>query len=331
MPPLPHLRIGSVDIGSPFVQAALSGYSDWPMRLLARRHGASYTLCEVMLDQFVVAIKENRKKNKHFMHISDDEHPVAGQLMGAEPEQFAAGAKRLAAAGFDVIDINFGCPVKKVVTCNGGSGLLRDLPLVNEILTAVRAAIDIPLTCKFRAGWNDRELVYRQMGQIAEDNGLAAVAMHARTREQGYAGVAHWPWIAELKAATKLPVIGNGDIRTPEDAVRMVEETGCDAVMIGRTAASNPWIFRQIGEYLTTGAYSQPTEQMRYEIMRHYFQMLVDQESLDIVGKMKQFATHFTHGVRNGTKLRVSIYGEKTPEAIIGRVDEFFSQELVAA
>jgi tRNA-dihydrouridine synthase len=111
----------------------------------------------------------------------------------------------------------------------------------------------------------------------------------------------------------------------------MVEETGCDAVMIGRTAASNPWIFRQIAEYLATGVYSQPTEQMRYEIMRHYFRMLVDQEALDIVGKMKQFATHFTHGVRNGTKLRVSIYGEKTPETIIARVDEFFSQELVAA
>ncbi len=324
----------SVDVTPATVLAPMAGVTDTVFRRLIREQG----YCGLLMTEFtsshgIVKSAKSAKehKAKKYLAFQPDEHPIAAQLFGSDPQVMAEAARICEAQGFDAVDINFGCPVKKVVTCNGGSGLLRDLPLVNQILSAVRAAIAIPLTCKFRAGWNDRELVYRQMGQIAEDNGLAAVAMHARTREQGYSGIAHWPWIAELKQATKLPVIGNGDIRTPEDAVRMVRETGCDAVMIGRTAASNPWIFREIGDYLATGVYRPPTEEMRYRIMRQYFQMLVDQESLDIVGKMKQFTTYFTHGVRNGAKLRVSIYGEKTAEAIIARVDEFFAEELVAA
>jgi tRNA-dihydrouridine synthase B len=214
------------------------------------------------------------------------------------------------------------------VKCNGGSGLLRDLPLVEEILTTVRKAISVPFTCKFRAGWNDQELVAVKMAQLAENCGLQAVALHPRTREQGYAGKSDWSRIAEVKAAVKIPVIGNGDILTPADAVRMIEETNCDAVMVGRTASSNPWIFRQISEYLATGVYYQPTEHDRFELMKTYYNMLADRDEPDAVGKMKQFATYFTHGVRNGSKLRVDIYRLKEAAEILDCVDTFFNHEL---
>lgn len=325
-------RVGPVDIRPATVLAPMAGVTDTVFRRLMRNQGG----CGLLMTEFtsshgIVATRKGGSKPRRtfrYLFFEKEEHPISCQIFGSDPDVMADAARVCEDRGFDTVDINFGCPVNKVVKCNGGSGLLRDLPLVETILRKVRAAISIPLTCKYRAGWNDQELVAVQMAKIAEDCGLAAVALHPRTREQGYRGISDWSRIAEVKAVVKIPVIGNGDIVTPEDAVRMHHETGCDAVMIGRTASYNPWIFRQIQEYLRTGRYVVPPDRDRYEIMKTYYTMLHEQGEPDATGKMKQFATYFTHGVRNGARLRTEIYTAHAPERILEIVDAFFEDQL---
>ncbi|HLJ13187.1 MAG TPA: tRNA dihydrouridine synthase DusB [Bryobacteraceae bacterium] len=327
------LQIGPVRITAATVLAPMAGVTDTVFRRLIRNQGG----CGLIMTEFtsshgVVNLRKATKPTRAFryLYFEPEEHPISAQLFGSDPEVLADAAKVCEEFGFDIVDINFGCPVNKVVKCNGGSGLLRDLPLVEQILKKVRAAISIPLTMKFRAGWNDRELVHVRMARLAEDCGVAAVALHPRTREQGYSGTADWVRIAEVKAGVRIPVIGNGDILTPEDSVRMVAQTGCDAVMIGRAASSNPWTFRQISDYVASGRYDVPTERQRYEIMRTYYSMLSGRAMPDAVGKMKQFATYFTHGVRNGARLRVDIYQATEALQILDLVDAFFERELEA-
>jgi nifR3 family TIM-barrel protein len=379
----------------------MAGVTDTVFRRFIRNLGG----CGLIMTEFTSAdgvLRKKDQKAKRYLHFYDDEHPISAQLFGSDPYVMAEAARMVEGLGFDLVDLNLGCPAKKVVKCNGGSGLLRDLPAIGRIFDAVRAAVTIPFTVKFRAGWNDEEIVCVELARMAEDCGLAAVALHARTREMGYSGNARWEWIAAIKDAVKIPVIGNGDIRCPEDACAMVAQTGCDAVMIGRSAPSNPWIFRQIEQYcarvirdghdfsraenpaslnaafaaeggfsfddrassgaeaphllvadgtaaavpspshhrevnrsasaasipLDAQSYDHPSEADRYQMIRTYFSMLIEEELPDAVGKMKQFASWFTHGVPGGAALRKAIYESKSGPEVLRRVEDFFEARL---
>ena len=397
------LTIGNVTISPATVLAPMAGVTDTVFRRFIRNLGG----CGLIMTEFTSAdgvLRKKDQKAKRYLHFYEDEHPISAQLFGSDPSVMAEAARMVEGLGFDLVDLNLGCPAKKVVKCIGGSGLLRDLPAIGRIFEAVRAAVKIPFTVKFRAGWNDEEIVCVELARMAESCGLAAVALHARTREMGYSGNARWEWIAAIKDAVKIPVIGNGDIRSPEDACAMVTQTGCDAVMIGRTAPSNPWIFRQIKQYCAakrnagesanreghdfsraknadplepalaaggrfpahrdapSGAkardflapngtaeavpfpfvppsrigsggklYEEPTEADRYQMIRTYFQMLIEEELPDAVGKMKQFASWFTHGVPGGAGLRKEIYESKSAPEILARVETFFEARLCGA
>jgi tRNA-dihydrouridine synthase B len=335
MQPFPNsFVIGGTTIAPATVLAPMAGITDTVFRQFIRNQGGCGLLMTEFTSSHGVVAAINRKKPtrtvQDYLSFEEHERPITAQLFGADPKVLSEAARYCEDMGFDFVDLNLGCPVKKVVKCNGGSGLLRDLPLVGQILTQVKSAIRIPLTLKCRAGWNDNELVFLELGKVAEESGLSAIALHPRTREQGYSGLSDWQRIAALKSAVHMPVIGNGDIHTPEDALRMVRETSCDAVMIGRAAASNPWIFRQIAEFLATGSYMQPTEEDRYRIMRDYYDRLLAHPEPETVGKMKQFATYFTHGVRGGAALRRAVYQCRTGEEVVAEVDRFFEAQLMA-
>jgi len=308
----------------------MAGVTDTVFRRFIRNLGG----CGLIMTEFTSAdgvLRAKDQKAKRYLHFYEDEHPISAQLFGSDPRVMADAARMVEDLGFDLVDLNLGCPAKKVVKCNGGSGLLRDLPVIGKIFESVRAAIKIPFTVKFRAGWDDENIVCVELAKMAEDCGLCAVALHARTREQGYSGQARWEWIAAVKQAVKIPVIGNGDIRTPEDACAIVAQTGCDAVMIGRTAPANPWIFRQIAQYTETGRYDQPAEADRYAMIRTYFSMLIAERFPDAPGKMKQFASWFTHGVPGGAGLRKAIYEAREAPEILKRVEDFFESRLCGA
>ena len=349
------LKIGNVEIAPATVLAPMAGVTDTVFRRFIKNLGG----CGLIMTEFTSAdgVLRDQRVRGRYLDFYEDEHPVSAQLFGSSPSVLADAARLVEDLGFDLVDLNLGCPAKKVVKCNGGSGLLRDLPLIRQIFEAVRAAVKIPFTVKFRAGWNDDEIVCVELARIAESCGLGAVALHARTREQGYSGNARWEWIAHVKQSVNIPVIGNGDIRSPEDACAVVAQTGCDAVMIGRMAPANPWIFRQIQQYVSrvgTGdparppdvgtaalgnpaerssaekLYDEPTEADRYQMIRTYFQMLLEEEMPGAEGKMKQFASWFTHGVPGGAALRKSIYEARSAAEILGRVEEFFEAKLSA-
>ena len=276
---LKPLKIGNIEIGFPVVQAALSGYSDWPMRVIAKRLSAPYTACEVMLDQFLVSLKE-RKRTSHFLHISEEEHPVGGQLMGAEPAQFAEASLKLVEAGFDIIDINFGCPVKKVLgRCRGGFHLGQpDVAL--DIVQRTRDAVpdEIPVTVKMRRGIDDTQESEDNFFTILDgafDIGIAGVTVHGRTVQQRYIGPSRWEFLKKVKQHIGDRILlGSGDLFTPTDCLQMIEETGVDGVTVARGAIGNPWIFQQTRAVAEGKPLPDPPRLLEQrEIIREHFQL----------------------------------------------------------
>lgn len=309
--------------------APMSGITDTVFRRFLRGLGG----CGLIMTEFTSAdgLIRSEKVARRYLSFGEEERPIAAQLFGSDPEVLAQAAQLVEQLGFDAVDLNLGCPANKVVKCNGGSGLLRDLPLLGRLFARIRAAVAIPFTVKCRAGWDERSLIHVELARLAEASGVNALSLHARTRAQGYAGEAQWRWIAEVKQAVRMPVFGNGDVRRPEEAAALVAQTGCDGVMIGRAAAANPWIFRQIEQYRRSGSYQTPSEADRATLIESYFQHLSAEAMPGALGKMKQFVAWFTHGVENGATLRKLVYECRSEQEALDQVARFFERLLVPA
>jgi len=317
-----ELQIRKVRIRPAHILAPMAGITDTVFRRFIKRLGG----CGLIMTEFISSegmIRQNLK-SRRYLYYKEEERPISAQIFGADPDHLADAARLIEDLGFDLVDLNLGCPAKKVVKC-GGSGLLRDLPLLKLIFEKIRRAVSIPFTIKIRSGWSDEEIVACQVARLAEESGVEAIAIHPRTRLQGYSGPARWDIIQEAKANVRIPVIGNGDVMSPPDALALQAQTGCDAVMIGRAAPSNPWIFRQMESFARTGSYAEPSDADRYQLIRDYYSMLIQEETPGAIGKMKQFASWFTHGVRNGTELRRSVQSAQSPQEVLARVEDFFS------
>ncbi len=326
----PSLRIGPVELSAVAVQAALSGYSDWPMRVMARRYGAAYSLAEVMIDRFVLDQRRGRSRTQHHLRVTDEEHPVGGQLIGADPLQFGPAAVRLVDAGFDVIDINFGCPVKKVLgRCRGGYHLSQPSVAV-EIVERVRAAVpgNVPVTVKLRCGIDDTAQSRARFFEIVDGAfriGAAAITVHGRTVEQRYVGPSDWRFLRDVKAHVGAQtVIGSGDLFSAQACVRMLQETGVDGVSIARGAIGNPWIFAQVRALLAGAPLPPPpTVHEQRDALREHYQLAEQTYGPDRCGSsMKKFGIKYARLHPEPATVRDAFVATKTPDdwqAILGR------------
>lgn len=316
-----ELRIGNTILENNVILAPMAGVTDLPFRLLCREQGAGCVVTEMVSAK---AILYNNRNTKELMQIHPQERPAAIQLFGSDPDIMAQIAARIEDGPYDFIDVNMGCPVPKVVNNGEGSALMKNPKQAEKVLSAMVKAVKKPVTVKFRKGFNDTGVNAVEFAKMAEGSGVAAVAVHGRTREQYYSGKADWDIIRQVKEAVKIPVIGNGDIFTPQDAGRMMEETGCDGIMVARGAKGNPWIFRRINHYLDTGEIlpGPSIEEIQAMILRHGHMLAAYKGEQTAMREMRGHVAWYTKGMPHSAALRNEINQVETLKGLAGLLNQ---------
>jgi len=321
------ISVANVTISPNLVLAPMAGVTDSSFRRLIKELGGVGLIVTEFIS--VEGITRGNMRTHRMMKFLPEERPLSIQIFGYDDARMVAAAEIIEETGADIVDINCGCPAKKVVNGGGGSSLLRDLPQLEKILRGIRKAVSIPVTMKIRTGWDDSSINAVEVARLIEDCGGNMVAIHGRTRQQGYSGLANWDVIAAVKRAVSIPVIGCGDVTTPEQALKRLAETGVDAVMIGRGAIANPWIFRQTSELMHGEPVYQPALSEKHRVLHRYHELLRDElPERALSGKLKQMCGYFTHGLAGGARLRERVFHSQTISEIYEQIDEYFASMI---